>query len=247
MGRLDNKKIVVCGGSTGIGHAVSALAEKEGAMVLNLDLRGTDEFKTYKCNLTDLASTCDAIDTLLSDHSTIDGMVNAVRLRGQDNAATLEGMTSQIMDEVRLFLGPLDRLAVSMASKTGGSIVNISSILGRLISIENDFSYHCGKAVMEQATRYYACRFGRSGVRVNAIQPGLISHGSREVASSDKEASLYQRLVTQIPSPSTASPEDVAHAVIFLLSDQSFFINGEVITIDGGQSIQELTSVLNEG
>lgn len=246
MGRLDNKKILVCGGSTGIGHAISVLAEKEGAMVLNLDLQGTGEFKTYKCDLTDLVSTCDTIDTLLSDYSNIDGMVNAVRLRGQVNAATLEGMTGRIMDEVRLFLGPLDRLASSMASKTGGSIVNVSSILGRLISIENDFSYHCGKAIMEQATRYYACRFGRSGVRVNAVQPGLISRVDRETASIGKEASLYQRLVVDIPSPSTASPKDVAHTVIFLLSDDSFFINGEVITIDGGQSIQELTSVLGK-
>lgn len=247
MGRLDNKKIVVCGGSTGIGHAVSVLAEKEGATVLNLDLQGTDEFKTYKCNLTDLASTCDAIDTLLSDHSTIDGMVNAVRLRDRRIGDTLESMTNRIIDEVRVCLGPLDPLAESMASKEGGSIVHISSILGQLISVENELSYHCGKAMMEQVTRYYACLYGRSGVRVNAVKPGLISRDSREIASNHEGTSLYQRLATKIPSPATASPEDVAHVVIFLLSDSSFFINGETITIDGGQSIQELTSVLNEG
>ena len=81
MGRLDNKKIVVCGGSTGIGHAVSVLAAKEGALVLNLDLQEADQFKTYNCNLTDISSARDAVGSLLSDYGHVDGMVNAVRLR----------------------------------------------------------------------------------------------------------------------------------------------------------------------
>ena len=247
MGRLDNKKIVVCGGSTGIGHAVSVLAAKEGALVLNLDLQEADHFKTYNCNLTDISSARDAVGSLLSDYGHVDGMVNAVRLRDRRIGDTLESMTNRIIDEVRVCLGPLDPLAESMASKEGGSIVHISSILGQLISVENELSYHCGKAMMEQVTRYYACLYGRSGVRVNAVKPGLISRGSREIASNHEGTSLYQRLATRIPSPATASPDDVAHVVVFLLSDNSFFLNGETITIDGGQSIQELTSVLNEG
>ena len=111
MGRLDNKKIVVCGGSTGIGHAVSVLAAKEGALVLNLDIQEADQFKTYNCNLTDISSARDAVGSLLSDYGHVDGMVNAVRLRDRRIGDTLESMTNRIIDEVRVCLGPLDPLA----------------------------------------------------------------------------------------------------------------------------------------
>ena len=100
MGRLDNKKIVVCGGSTGIGHAVSVLAAKEGALVLNLDLQEAARFKTYNCNLTDISSARDAVGSLLSDYGHVDG-IECVRLRDRRIGDTLESMNNRIIDEVR--------------------------------------------------------------------------------------------------------------------------------------------------
>jgi NAD(P)-dependent dehydrogenase (short-subunit alcohol dehydrogenase family) len=115
----------------------------------------------------------------------------------------------------------------------GGSIVNISSGTST-IGESTRVAYGVSKAALNQLTRHLATRYGRDGIRANAIAPGFIL---TETAETLVPAEIQERLTTANPMRRLGKPSDIAHVVAFLCSDASSYINGQVIHVDGGHQI----------
>ena len=122
------------------------------------------------------------------------------------------------------------------------SIINISSINGTLIS-DQGLSYHVAKAALNQATRYFANHYSGDLIRVNTISPGIINFGHSENTGSMKKFNSLTR--SAVPLSRGAKPDEIANAVIFLASDDSSYITGENIMVDGGFSIGDRFSALH--
>jgi NAD(P)-dependent dehydrogenase (short-subunit alcohol dehydrogenase family) len=120
-----------------------------------------------------------------------------------------------------------------MIERGGGSIVNISSGTST-IGESTRVAYGVSKAAINQLTRHLATRYGRDGIRANAIAPGFIL---TETAKTQVPKDIQARLTASNPTRRLGTPEDIAQVVAFLLSDAANYINGQVIHVDGGHQI----------
>jgi NAD(P)-dependent dehydrogenase (short-subunit alcohol dehydrogenase family) len=244
MDDLKHRSGVVCGGASGIGAAIADNLANFGMQVAVLDIVKSPRHNTYICDLTDWDHCCNTFDQIINDFGQIHSMVNSARIRNVALSNTHHPIeiSALIKQEIDAFLFPLELACQHMALNQTGSIVQVSSILANQIALEVPLNYHCAKSVIKQLSKYYCCKFGPSGIRVNTVSPGLISDISRETFSQLKSATKYQHLASYLPSRSSGSPLDVANVVRFLLGEDAFFINGADIVIDGGENIQELLS-----
>jgi NAD(P)-dependent dehydrogenase (short-subunit alcohol dehydrogenase family) len=251
MGDLDGKVAVISGGAFGIGRATSRELARQGATVVIGDLyadkaqRVADEIDAeggtalaLRLDVSDEASVAQFVETA---HATF-GHVDLV----DHNAARTDFASD--LDAVHVDLETWDmvhrvneRGALLMARFTiplmieqgGGAIVNISSG-SATIGERSRVAYGASKAGVEQLTRHLANRYGEYGIRANAIAPGFILTESAAKGISDD---LQDVLRAQNPMRRLGTPEDIANAVAFLLSDRAGFINGHVLRVDGGTMI----------
>ena len=120
-----------------------------------------------------------------------------------------------------------------MAARGGGSIVTISSGTST-IGESTRVAYGVSKAALNQLTRHLAVRYGRDGIRANAIAPGFIL---TETAAAQVPADVQARLAEANPTRRLGTPDDIARVVVFLCSDASAYVNGQVLHVDGGHQI----------
>jgi len=117
-----------------------------------------------------------------------------------------------------------------MVARGGGSIVHISSGSGTIGEVTR-VAYGVSKAGIDQLTRHLVARYGRLGIRANAVAPGLILTPVAEAALG--EAAVGE-LVARVPAGRAGRPDDIADVVVFLLSDAARYVNGQTIHVDGG-------------
>jgi len=120
-----------------------------------------------------------------------------------------------------------------MAAGGGGSIVTISSGTST-IGESTRVAYGVAKAALNQLTRHLAVRYGRDGIRANAIAPGFIL---TETAATQVPAAIQARLTEANPTRRLGTPDDIAGVVVFLCSDAAAYVNGQVLHVDGGHQI----------
>lgn len=123
-----------------------------------------------------------------------------------------------------------------MQAAGGGSIVNLSSVHG-LLGAPQKLAYDTAKAAVIGATRQMAVDFGPLGVRVNAVCPGHILTERQRVRWKEN-SSMLRLMEAQYPLRRVGSPDDVAHAIRFLCSDEAAFITGHTLVVDGGLTVQ---------
>jgi 3-oxoacyl-[acyl-carrier protein] reductase len=124
-------------------------------------------------------------------------------------------------------------------AKSGGSIVNISSTTAGRIAPDNcSWAYHVSKAALEQATRWLAMQFGPSGIRVNAVAPGLVDREFTAGLAANPQARAV--IEATVPLGRSGQVIDVANAVAFLASPAAAYITGQVLVVDGGLSMGEV-------
>ncbi len=134
-----------------------------------------------------------------------------------------------------MFLGTKAAIP-EMRQAGGGSIVNISSISGLIGQDSIQPVYNASKGAVRLLTKSTAIQYAKEGIRVNSVHPGTVATDMNAERRADPE--LYRRSLSQIPLGRVAQPEDIANAVLYLASDESSFVTGSELVIDGGFSAQ---------
>ncbi len=255
MGKLDGKVAIITGGASGIGEASARLFVEEGARVLIADIqddKGQGIARELGRNAvylhTDVTREADvkaAVDRAMQDFGRLDCMFNnagAAGPFGPVEAIPVEGFDSAIALLLRgPFLG-MKHAAPAMKRQGSGSIINTASIAGVRV-VDADHTYTAAKAALIHLTRSVAAELGESGVRVNCISPGFIatnvfqkSAGISQEAFVKSIPAVNALLATWQPLRRAELPEDVARAALWLASDDSSFVNGHNLVVDGGLS-----------
>jgi len=246
--RLENKIALITGGGTGIGLSCARLFCREGAKVVIFGRRKNRlDNAVGEIGKNEIGENVLAVPGDITRHEDIKRLVKTtvnaygrvdilVHSAGVFTGAPLDEMTDNewntVLDINLTGVFKLTREVLPhMIRQKSGNIVNISSILG-LVASPNTAAYNVSKGALNQFTRSIAVEYGSSGIRSNAICPGLIATEMTEELMND--ADLMEEWSKNYPIGRFGQPEDVAQACLFLASDESAFITGVVLPVDGG-------------
>ena len=250
MSGLDGKVVVVAGGATGIGARTAVRLAEQGAKVVVGDVNGPGAEETAAGIVTSggtaTAVTFDIVDedsvealfrTAVDTYGGVDHLFNVAA----DLSDETIGRDTNIVDidlavwdrtitvNLRGFLLTMRAAIPLMLERGGGSIVNTSSDAAYMGEPQRP-SYAAAKAAVLALTRHVANRWGREGIRCNAVAPGLVvSHQSKLVGNE-----FWEQLRLSNPMGRLGTPDDIATAVVFLMSDEASWVNGQTLRIDGG-------------
>ena len=242
--RLKDKVAIVTGGGHGMGEAEARLFAAEGAKVIVADILADDaeivaadirggggEATAATIDVTDEAEWIALIAKAVATYGRLDILVNNAGISGGSvgDASGLEGWHRIIaVNQTSVFLGT--KLAAEQMTKTGGgSIVNISSIMGFVGSTSGHPAYHASKGAVRIYSKAAAVRYGPSGVRVNTVHPGYMPPMLNATNAGERADKIAMTPLRRI-----GKPIEVAYGVLFLASDEASFITGAELVIDGG-------------
>lgn len=239
---LKDKVIVVTGGSGLIGSCIINDLKKKGAIAINAEISIDTDLSqgNVHCDITSEESVNDLINIVLKRYSKIDGLVNNAYPRTKDWGTKFEEIPlSSWKKNVDMQLNSVfllcQKVLNQMVKQRYGSIVNIGSIYG---VVGNDFTIYEGyggtspaaycaiKGGIINLSRYLASYFGKYGIRINCVSPGGIK--------DNQHPSFIERYEYKSPLKRMGKPEEIAPAISFLLSDESSFITGHNLMVDGG-------------
>jgi len=254
MKRFEGKTIIITGAASGLGLSSAQRLSEEGANLVLVDLK-MDALEAAHASLANAANAI-CVDADVSDleqvrryvrktletYGKIDGFFNNAGVEGKQNLT--ENFGAEEFDRViginlnGVFHGMAEVLRV-MREQGSGAIVNCASV-GGIRGVGNQSGYAASKHGVIGLTRNSAVEYGQYGIQINAIAPGAIMtpmvEGSLRQMGGDDWESVGRKFVEPNPMKRFGRPEEVAALVAFLLSGESPFINGAVVTIDGGQS-----------
>ena len=248
MGRLDGKVALISGGARGQGAAEVLLFAKEGAKVVFGDLLD-DEGRQIEAQVAelggdatyihlDVTSAADwdaAVQTALDRYGRLDILVNNAGILGRRTG--LEDTTSEQWDAVLnvnakgAFLGTKAAIP-ALRDAGGGSIVNISSIAGIIADPTGIPAYQASKGAVRLLTKSTALQHAADNIRCNSVHPGLIVTAMSEDVLADPDR--RQAFFGSIPLGRLGTVDDIANGVLFLASDESSYVTGSELVIDGG-------------
>ncbi len=249
--RLEGKVAFISGGARGMGAAEARLFAREGAKVVFGDVLDDEgrqveaeinetggEALYVHLDVTQPSSWDAAISATVARFGRLDVLVNnaGIAVRGTGDDATIEEW-DRVMDvnAKGVFLGT--KAAIPEMRKTGGgSIVNISSISGMIGQTNIHPGYNASKGAVRLLTKSTALQHAGEGIRVNSVHPGPIATPMTEAGRMDPES--YRRTLTMTPLGRYGEPEDVAYGVLFLASDESSYMTGSELVVDGGYTAQ---------
>jgi len=258
MFELTHKVAIVTGCGSfapgwGNGKAITALFARQGATVVGVDLSLDAAGETQKlladeghsihiqaCDVTRSDQFNALVQDCLARFGRIDILVNNVGRSEPGNPVTMDEATWDQQIELNLKSAYLGCKAVlpAMQQQAAGSIINIASVAGQRFVGKDQVAYAAAKAAMLQMTRVTAVSFAKYGVRLNSVVPGLMNTPlvhrlAQRYAAGDYEKMVAQRHA-QVPMGHMGDAWDVAHAALFLAADESKYITGTEIVVDGG-------------
>lgn len=248
MFNLEGYIVVLCGGSRGLGSHLAKAFLREKANVCIVDIvrpEETIEKQVFfcQCDLSKIQETKTAFANIFTKFKRVDVLVNSMRLAKAESVKLkdVEQWEKGIQIDLNTYFQSSLICCEMMKSLGSCSIINFSSVLADLVSLDQPLEYHCAKASINHLSRYLAVKYGANNIRVNTIAPGLISHLEAEKASSTPQT-LYEKHAHLIPLLRTGSPQDIVFSTLFLASRFSSFITGHELVVDGGLSIREQLS-----
>ena len=249
--RLQDKVAVISGGARGMGASEARIFAREGAKVVIGDVLDA-EGRQMEAEINETGGECvfvhldvtqesewqRAIETAVTRYGKLDILVNnaGIVLWG-----ILEETSGDDWDRVMsvnakgVFFGTKAAIP-EMRKAGGGSIINISSISGMVGQESVQPVYNASKGAVRIFTKSAAIQYAKEGIRVNSVHPGAIDTTMAEERLANPE--LQRKTVAKIPMRRTAHPDEVAYGVLFLASDESSFMTGSELVIDGGYTAQ---------
>ena len=252
MSNLEKKNIIVTGASGGIGNAIIKKLSEAGANILASGTR-IEKLEELKKNFEGIKikkfdiSQSDKIEEFIENATTelggsLDGIVNNAGIT-QDNLAIRMSLDEwQKVININLtstFL--MSKFAIKkMLKNKSGKIVNITSVVGHTGNL-GQANYTASKAGIVAMSKSLAIEYAKKNININCISPGFI-----KTAMTDKIDDKFKEvIISKIPSARLGEPDDIANAVLFLSSDQSSYINGETLHVNGGMYMAWQNSFLN--
>ncbi len=247
MGLLDGKVALVTGAARGIGKAIALKFASEGADVAFTDLvinEAAEEIvkeieafghkvKAYASNAADFAQTQEVVDQIMADFGHIDILVNNAGITKDGLMLRMSEAQWDAVINVNLksAFNFIHALTPIMARQRGGSIINMSSVVG-VSGNAGQCNYSASKAGLIGLAKSIAKEMGPRGIRANCIAPGFIISDMTKALSEE----VREQWMKTIPLRRGGTPEDVANVALFLASDLSSYVSGQVIHVCGAMN-----------
>ena len=239
--KFNNKIVIVTGGARGIGASIVQHFINAGEIVHILDrefpdsfdVGGNDSVFRASGDVTNSDDVKSFIKGVVTKSGRIDSLVNNAGIIRDNMIWKMDESDFDAVIDVNL-KGPwlmCKEIAPIMREQNNGRIVNIAS--RSWLGSAGQSNYSSSKGGIVSLTRVLALELGKNNITVNAVAPGLIDTPMTRSLPPE----VFKKLENTIPTKKAGHPEDIAHAVAFLASDESKFINGQVIHVDGGKSI----------
>ena len=241
MNNLENKNIIVTGASGGIGNSIVKKLNKAGANILASGTRiekleelkkNFENIKILKFDISQSDKIAEFIENATNElGGSLDGLVNNAGIT-QDNLAirmSLEEWQKVInINLTSTFL--MSKFAIKkMLKNKSGKIVNITSVVGHTGNL-GQANYTASKAAIVAMSKSLAIEYAKKNININCISPGFI----KTAMTDNIDEKFKEVIISKRPSARLGEPDDIANAVLFLSSDQSDYINGETIHVNGG-------------
>ena len=251
MGRLDGKVAIISGGARGQGATEARMMAREGARVVFGDLLD-DEGRQVEAEILeegndatyvhlDVTKEDDwsaAVDTAVHRYGRLDVLVNnagILILKGLEDTSEEEWDRIMAINAKGVFLGTKHAIP-AMRESGGGSIINISSTAGLVASLEGSPSYSATKGAVRLLTKSTAIQYAKDNIRCNSVHPGPIDTPMIKDTLSDP--ARLERRMQRLPLKRVGTTEDIAFGVLYLASDESSFVTGSELVIDGGTTAE---------
>lgn len=253
MKKLENKTVFITGGLSGIGKACAIAAAREGANIAIADLksdksgiimkeiiRKNSKAVFIECDVSVYKQVESAIQLVIKTFSSIDVALNNAGIGGEANKVgdmSEEAWLKVININLNGVFNCMKHELMQMSKQKKGVIVNMSSILGK-VGFANSCHYVAAKHGVIGLTQSAAIEYATEGIRINSICPGFIETPLLTNAGIVKNSDIHNFIINLHPLKRLGNPEEVAAGFIFLASDDSSFITGTSLEIDGGYLAQ---------
>jgi NAD(P)-dependent dehydrogenase (short-subunit alcohol dehydrogenase family) len=251
MGRLDGKVAIISGGARGQGAAETKLFAQEGARVVFGDVLD-DQGKKVEAEVRELGGEATyvhldvtreadwqaVVKTTLARYGRLNILVNnaGILIRKSIEETTVEDWDRIMAVNAKgVFLGTKHAIA-PMRRSGGGSIINISSTAGLVGSLDGSASYTATKGAVRLLTKSTAIQYAKDGIRCNSVHPGPID--TPMIQDTLNDPARLERRMRRLPLGRVGTPEDIAYGVLYLASDESSFVTGSELVIDGGTTAE---------
>ncbi len=244
--RLEGKVALIAGGARGIGAAEAKLFAREGASLAIGDVLETEgqqlaeeiaesggQVTFFKLDVTSEEDWQAAVRTTLDRFGKLDVLVNNAGIIKRDRVADTSSEDWDRIMEVNakgVFLGT-KYVVPEMIEAGAGSIVNLSSV-GGILGSATGSAYGASKAAVRNLTKSTAVQYARNGIRANSVHPGPIDAPMMDPIKANPR--YHQKYIDAVPMKRFGTPEEVANAILFLASDESSYVTGSELVIDGG-------------
>jgi len=255
--RLEGKVALISGAASGVegdlmgfGGAAARLFAREGAKVVLTDIKQESGQQTaaqinesggeatfLRLDVTNEQDWIDAVRATVSSYSRLDILVNNA---GTGARYTVEETTEEVWDTQMnihakgTFLGTKHAIP-EMRKVGGGSIINVSSIYG-LVGSDTSTAYHAAKGAIRLFTKSAAIQYAKENIRVNSVHPGYALTPLTQRGYANPE--YLERILSRIPMGRVGTADDIAYGMLYLASDESSFVTGSELVIDGGTTAQ---------